>query len=199
MDAWARPGRAHRRVAYVAGEPFLWPALTGAETFEFLARVRGGTDGAYRDAAGRALPARHRQAGARAVEGQPPEGAADRGASPRRAELLLLDEPTSGPRSADGGGVPRDRHGGQGARADGVPLLAHPQRGRGALRPRGDPARRAARRRGHARELRHLSAQTVEVTFAGPPPSLGSCPACSVAGAGANALRFEVSGQRRRR
>ena len=42
------PGRdpvaAHRRVAYVAGEPFLWPALTGAETFEFLARLRGGAD-----------------------------------------------------------------------------------------------------------------------------------------------------------
>ena len=45
----ATPSRAHRRVAYVAGEPFLWPALTSAETFEFLARLRGGTDVAYRD------------------------------------------------------------------------------------------------------------------------------------------------------
>ena len=45
----ARPGRRPPRVAYVAGEPSLWPALTGAETFEFLARLHGGTDVAYRD------------------------------------------------------------------------------------------------------------------------------------------------------
>src|SRR5215213_6465353 len=41
FDAWERPVEAHRRVAYVAGEPFLWPALTSAETFEHLARLRG--------------------------------------------------------------------------------------------------------------------------------------------------------------
>lgn len=48
IDAWRDPVTAHRRAAYVAGEPSLWPALTSAETFEFLARVRGGTDVAYR-------------------------------------------------------------------------------------------------------------------------------------------------------
>jgi ABC-2 type transport system ATP-binding protein len=48
LDAWRDPVKAHRRVAYVAGEPFLWPNLTGAETFEFLARIRGGADAAYR-------------------------------------------------------------------------------------------------------------------------------------------------------
>ena len=49
IDAWRDPVAAHRRVAYLAGEPFLWASLTGAETLEFLARVRGGTDVAYRD------------------------------------------------------------------------------------------------------------------------------------------------------
>ena len=49
IDAWGDPVQAHRRVAYVAGEPFLWPALTSAETFEFLARLHGGTDIAYRE------------------------------------------------------------------------------------------------------------------------------------------------------
>jgi ABC-2 type transport system ATP-binding protein len=49
IDAWGDPVTAHRRVAYVAGEPFLWPAMTSAETFEFLARLHGGTDTAYRD------------------------------------------------------------------------------------------------------------------------------------------------------
>src|SRR5512132_2362336 len=50
IDAWSDPLAAHRRVAYVAGEPSLWPSLTSAETLAFLARLRGGTDEAYRDA-----------------------------------------------------------------------------------------------------------------------------------------------------
>ena len=46
-------------------------------------------------------------------------------------------------------------------------------------------------------ELRHLSAQTVEVTFAGPAPALAPLDGVQVAGAGPNALRFEVSGSHR--
>ena len=44
-------------------------------------------------------------------------------------------------------------------------------------------------------ELRHLSAQTVEVTFAGPAPTLEPIPGVRTVAAGANALRFEVSGE----
>lgn len=43
-------------------------------------------------------------------------------------------------------------------------------------------------------ELRHLSAQTVEVTFDGHVPSLPALPGVQVTAADANALRFEVSG-----
>ena len=43
-------------------------------------------------------------------------------------------------------------------------------------------------------ELRHLSAQTVEVTFDGRVPELPQLPGIEVSQAGANALRFEVSG-----
>ena len=39
MMRGADPVSAHRRVAYVAGEPFLWPSLTAGETLEFLARL----------------------------------------------------------------------------------------------------------------------------------------------------------------
>ena len=49
FDAWREPVSAHRRLAYVAGEPFLWPSLTSAETFEFLAHLHGVTDTSYRD------------------------------------------------------------------------------------------------------------------------------------------------------
>src|SRR5690242_7181219 len=49
IDAWRDPVAAHGHVAYVAGEPFLWPALTSDETFAFLANLQAGTDVAYRD------------------------------------------------------------------------------------------------------------------------------------------------------
>ena len=48
VDAWRDPVTAHQRVAYVAGEPCLWPSLNGAETLELLARMRGSSDAAYR-------------------------------------------------------------------------------------------------------------------------------------------------------
>jgi ABC-2 type transport system ATP-binding protein len=43
-------------------------------------------------------------------------------------------------------------------------------------------------------ELRHLSAQTVEVTFDGPAPDLPALPETRVVKAGGNSLRFEVGG-----
>jgi ABC-2 type transport system ATP-binding protein len=43
-------------------------------------------------------------------------------------------------------------------------------------------------------DLRHLAAQTVEVTFSGPAPTLPELAGIQVQGAGPNALRFEVSG-----
>jgi ABC-2 type transport system ATP-binding protein len=44
-------------------------------------------------------------------------------------------------------------------------------------------------------ELRHLSAQTVEATFAGPAPALPPIPGVHASPAGAKALRFEVGGE----
>ena len=48
-DAWGDAVAAHRRVAYVAGEPTLWPGLTAAETLAYLGNLHGRTDVAYRD------------------------------------------------------------------------------------------------------------------------------------------------------
>ena len=44
IDGWTDPVTAHRRLAYVAGEPYLWPGLTVEETLAFLANVRGRRD-----------------------------------------------------------------------------------------------------------------------------------------------------------
>jgi polyether ionophore transport system ATP-binding protein len=43
-------------------------------------------------------------------------------------------------------------------------------------------------------ELRHLSAQTVEVTFEGTPPNVDSLPGVHATSAGESAVRYEVSG-----
>jgi len=43
-------------------------------------------------------------------------------------------------------------------------------------------------------ELRHLSTQTVEVTFDGPPPSIDGLDGIEAFPAGGNTLRFEVAG-----
>ncbi|HZQ35983.1 MAG TPA: ATP-binding cassette domain-containing protein, partial [Dehalococcoidia bacterium] len=50
IDAWRDPVAAHRNVAYVAGEPTLWPQLTAEETLIFLANMHGSVDAAYRQA-----------------------------------------------------------------------------------------------------------------------------------------------------
>ena len=47
---------------------------------------------------------------------------------------------------------------------------------------------------GTLEELRHLSAQVIDVTFDGPAPSLGELPGAQRRGRRGNALRIEVSG-----
>jgi ABC-2 type transport system ATP-binding protein len=193
VDAWADPVEAHRRVAYVAGEPFLWPSLTGAETLEFLARMHGGTDVHYRqllverfqldvDKKIRALSKGNRQKVQLVA------------ALATRADLLLLDEPTSGldplMEMSFRECIKEAKDRGQTvflsshilseveATCDRVGIL------------------RAGRLvdQGTLTDLRHLSAQTVEVTFDGPAPELGPLPGVRATPAGPSAMRYEVSG-----
>jgi ABC-2 type transport system ATP-binding protein len=193
VDAWRDPVRAHSRVAYVAGEPSLWPSLTSAETFEFLARLSGGTDVAYRDVLidrfqldtnkkVRALSKGNRQKVQLIA------------AFASRADLLLLDEPTAGldplMEVAFRETVVEAKRRGQAiflsshilseveALCDRVGIL----RG-GRLVDEGTLA-----------ELRHLSAQTIEVAFDGPAPSLDGLEGVTVTHVGANALHIEMLG-----
>src|SRR6202035_5029690 len=43
-DPWADAVDLHRQIAYVPGDVTLWPNLTGGETIDLLARMRGGID-----------------------------------------------------------------------------------------------------------------------------------------------------------
>ena len=194
LDAWHSPVAAHREVAYVAGEPFLWPALTGEETFEFLAQVRGGTDGAYRDI----LIERFKLDPAKKVR------ALSKGnrqkvqliaAFASRAQLLILDEPTSGldplMEVAFRQTVNEAKERGQT-----IFLSSHILSEVEALCDRVGILREGRLiDEGTLSELRHLSVQTLDVTFAGAPPSFDGLPGVEVTSAGPNALHFEVTGE----
>jgi polyether ionophore transport system ATP-binding protein len=194
IDAWRDPVTAHRRVAYVAGEPSLWPAMTGAETLEFLARLHGGTDVAYRDQ----LIERFKLDTAKKVR------ALSKGnrqkvqliaALATRADLLLLDEPTAGldPLMEV---TFRDTVHEAKERGQTIFLSSHILSEVEALCDRVGILRDAKLvDEGTLPELRHLSAQIVEVTFAGPAPSLDGLQGVRVVPAGRNAMRFEVSGE----
>jgi ABC-2 type transport system ATP-binding protein len=193
LDSWDDPVAAHRRLAYVAGEPFLWPALTSAETFEFLARVHGGTDVAYRDElVERFQLETHKKI--RALSKGNRQKVQLIAALATRADLLLLDEPTSGldplMEVAFRDCVKEAKECGQT-----VFLSSHILSEVEALCDRVGILREGKLvDEGTLAELRHLAVQTVEVTFAGQAPELPPLAGVHVESAGANALRFEVSG-----
>jgi ABC-2 type transport system ATP-binding protein len=193
IDAWRDPVSAHRRVAYVAGEPFLWPALTSEETFVFLARVHGSTDAAYRDLLVQLFQLDVRKK-VRALSKGNRQKVQLIAAFASRADLLILDEPTSGldplMEMAFRQTVLEAKERGQT-----VFLSSHILSEVEALCDRVGILRRGRLvDEGTLAELRHLSAQTIEVTFEGAAPSLDGLPGVHVTEAGANALRLEVSG-----
>ncbi len=194
LESWGDGTEARRRVAYVAGEPSLWPALTAAETFEFLARVHGRTDVAYRDE----LVDRFRLDDAKKVR------ALSKGnrqkvqliaALATRADLLILDEPTSGLDPLMEVAFRQSVHEAK-ERGQTVFLSSHILTEVEALCDRVGILREGRLvDEGTLAQLRHLSARTVEVTFAGPPPQLPPLAGVSMLAAGENSLRLELAGE----
>jgi ABC-2 type transport system ATP-binding protein len=95
LDVWRQAPAIHRRLAYVPSEANLWPSLTGAEVLRFLGNIHGSVDDAYRtelverfeltpDKKVRAYSHGNRQKILLIA------------AFASRADLLLLDEPTTG-------------------------------------------------------------------------------------------------------
>ena len=193
LDSWDDAVAAHRRVAYVAGEPFLWPALTGEETLHYLARLHGSTDGAYRDLLVERFQLDVRKK-VRALSKGNRQKVQLVAAFATRADALILDEPTAGldplMEVAFRQTVLEAKERGQT-----VFLSSHILSEVEALCDRVGILREGRLvDEGTLADLRHLSAQTVDVTFAGPAPSLDGIPGVRVESTGPNALRFEVSG-----
>jgi ABC-2 type transport system ATP-binding protein len=192
IDAWRNPVEAHRRVAYVAGEPALWPQLSAEETLVFLARMHGSVDAAYRETLIQRFELdRHKKV--RALSKGNRQKVQLVAALSTRADLLILDEPTSGldPLME---AVFRACVGEASARGQAVFLSSHILSEVEALCDRIGILRRGRLvDEGTLAELRHLSAETVEVTFRDAVPELPPLDRVKVERAGENALLFQVS------
>jgi ABC-2 type transport system ATP-binding protein len=193
LDAWRNAVEAHKRVAYVAGEPFLWPSLTAEETLAYLARLHGSTDAAYRDRLVERFQLELKKK-VRALSKGNRQKVQLVAAFASRADLLILDEPTSG---LDPLMEVAFRETVKEARARGqtVFLSSHILSEVEALCDRVGILRQGRLvDQGTLAELRHLSAQTIEVTFDGAVPDLDGLPGVEVAAAGTNTVHCEVTG-----
>ena len=192
-DCQRNPDITHRRVAFVPAEASLWPSLTGAETLHLLGRLHGQADSSYRDE----LIARFDLDPSKKVRAYS-RGNRQKvlliGALMTRAELLVLDEPTSG---LDPLMEVAFRHCVTEARERGqaVFLSSHVLSEVEALCDRVVILRdgRVAES-GTLSEMRHLSAVTIEATFAGEVPDLSTVPGVSGMVTEGHSLRCQVAG-----
>jgi ABC-2 type transport system ATP-binding protein len=193
VDAWRDPVTAHRRIAYVAGEPALWPQLSAQETLAFLARMHGSVDPAYQSTLVQRFELDLKKK-VRALSKGNRQKVQLIAAMSTRADLLLFDEPTSGldplMEVAFRESVLEAK-----ARGQTVFLSSHILSEVEALCDRVGILRQGRLvDEGTLDELRHLSAETIEVTFAGEVPDLPSLDGIKLEHAGANTLRCAVSG-----
>ena len=94
-DPWTNAVELHRQIAYVPGDVTLWPNLTGGETIDLLARMRGGIDEKRRaELIERFELDPHKKA--RTYSKGNRQKVSLISAFSSRARLLLLDEPSSG-------------------------------------------------------------------------------------------------------
>ena len=177
----------------MAGEPMLWPALTGLECLEFLARLRGGVDERYRRSSSSGSTSTRRKKVREYSKGNRQKIQLIAAFS-ARADLLVLDEPTSGldplMEAAFRDTVAEARTAGQT-----VFLSSHILSEVEALCDRIGILREGRLvEQGTMAELRHLSAHVVEATYDGAPPAIDPPDGVTMSPVGASSLRFDVHG-----
>jgi ABC-2 type transport system ATP-binding protein len=183
----------HRRLAYVPSEANLWPSLTGAETLHFLANVHGSVDASYRDE----LVERFElvlDKKIRAYSHGNRQKVLLIAAFASRADVLLLDEPTTGldPLMEQ---VFRACVREAGANGQTVLLSSHILSEVEALCDRVAMLRAGTIiETGHLDVLRGLAAVRVHAELVGPPPDLTALDGVSGVVVDGNTIACEVSG-----
>ena len=94
-DPWRDAVALHREIAYVPGDVTLWPSLTGGETIDLLARMRGGLDEKRRAEMIERFDLDPKKK-ARTYSKGNRQKVSLISAFSSKARLLLLDEPSSG-------------------------------------------------------------------------------------------------------
>lgn len=171
VDTQTAKVEAHKHVAYVPGESTFWPSLTGAETLHLLGQIHGQIDTKYQAE----LIKRFRFDPTKKVRTYS-KGNRQKisiiAAFMTRADLLIMDEPTSG---LDPIMEQAFRESALEAKANGqtIFLSSHILEEAEALCDRVAILRAGKLvELGTLAEMRHLSALTVEATFAGQPPKV---------------------------
>jgi ABC-2 type transport system ATP-binding protein len=193
IDAQAHPAEAHRRLAYVPGDANLWPGLTGRETLHLLGQVQGRVDRRYRDDLVErfALDPSKR---VRAYSKGNRQKVLLIAALASRADLLILDEPTTGldPLMEQ---AFRDCIREAAANGQTVFLSSHILSEVEALSDRVAIIRAGELVEvGTLAELRHLSALSVDATFDTAPPDLARVPGVTAVQVDGNHVRCQVVG-----
>lgn len=178
LDCQRQTVDVHRRLGFVAGEANLWPSFTGAETLHLLGRVQGRVDEAYRDT----LTERFDLDPSKKVRAYS-KGNRQKviliAALMTRADLLVLDEPTSGLDPLMEQAFRLSIHEAR-DRGQTVFLSSHIMSEVEALCDRVAILRDGKLvEMGTLAEMRHLSALTVDVSFAGAVPDLSAVPGVS--------------------
>ncbi len=193
LDVQRQAPQVHRRLAYVPGEASLWPSLTGRETLALLGRVQGRVDARYRDE----LIARFDFDPSKKVRSYSKGNRQKLGliaALMTRADLLMLDEPSSG---LDPLMERTFRECIREAKREGqtVFLSSHILSEVEALCDRVAILRLGELLQvGTLAEMRHLSALSVEATFEGAPPDISDVPGVSAVEIEGRRLRCQVTG-----
>jgi ABC-2 type transport system ATP-binding protein len=193
VDAHAHPAEAHRRVGYVPGEANLWPGLTGGEALHLLGRVQGKVDAGYRDE----LTGRFQLDPSKRVRAYS-KGNRQKvllvAALSSRADLLILDEPTTGldPLMEE---IFRECVAEARRRGQAVFLSSHILSEVEALSDRVAILRAGELVEvGTLAEMRHLSALSIDATFDTTPPDLSRVPGVTAAEVEGNRVRCQVIG-----
>ncbi len=170
-DSMKKAAAIHCRVAYVPGETSYWPSMSGAETLRLLARLHGGSDEKYQAELIKKFQFDPNKKVRTYSKGNRQKIALI-AAFATRADLLIFDEPTSGldPVMAK---VFRDEVLAAKKNGQTVFLSSHIMEEVEELCDRVAVLREGKLIEvGTLDQLRHLSAVTVEATFAGTPPSV---------------------------
>jgi ABC-2 type transport system ATP-binding protein len=193
LDAWESKVEAHKRLAYIPGEPAFWPNLTGGETLHLLGQIHGRYDQAYRDELIKRFQFEPDKK-VRAYSKGNRQKISLIGAFMTRADLLIMDEPTSG---LDPLMEQAFRETVLEAKAAGqtIFLSSHILEEVEALCDRVGILRAGQLvELGTLAKMRHLSAVSVEATFTGKSPDVSDVPGVKNVKITGHVLRCQVHG-----